>query len=187
MAMFNKNHTVLSDKMMDILTNLVQSDPLYLECKGKCMDNAPEYLDKLKATLHVQANERVLLYMDEGVLTRGRNGMITTDLSQQYLEALKGDAANKVIITGHAAQGTPGAGVLDDAYRAANGVNAAGEKIVFKVHMDDDDIHFLCRHTGAKQAILFHSNPEFHEAIKPRMAQEGVLITTLRYPEKLKV
>ena len=100
---------------------------------------------------------------------------------------MKGDAANKVIITGHAAQGTPGAGVLDEAYRAANGVQAAGEKIVFKVHMDDDDIHFLCRHTGARQAILFHSNPEFHEAIKPRMAQEGVLITTLHYPEKLKV
>ena len=115
------------------------------------------------------------------------DGMITTDLSVKYLEALKGDAANKVIITGHAAQGTPGAGVLDEAYRAANGVQAAGEKIVFKVHMDDDDIHFLCKHTGAKQAILFHSNPEFHEAIKPRMAQEGVLITTLRYPEKLKV
>ena len=115
------------------------------------------------------------------------DGMITTDLSQQYLEALKGDAANKVIITGHAAQGTPGAGVLDEAYRTANGVKAAGEKIVFKVHMDDDDIHFLCKHTGAKQAILFHSNPEFHEAIKPRMAQEGVLITTLRYPEKLEV
>ena len=115
------------------------------------------------------------------------DGMITTDLSVKYLEALKGDEANKVIITGHAAQGTPGAGVLDEAYRAANGVKAAGEKIVFKVHMDDDDIHFLCKHTGAKQAILFHSNPEFHEAIKPRMAKEGVLVTTLRYPEKLKV
>lgn len=84
MAMFNKNHTVLSDEMMDILTNLVQSDPLYLECKGKCMDNAPEYLNKLKATLHVQANERVLLYMDEGVLTRGRNGMITTENGIYY-------------------------------------------------------------------------------------------------------
>ncbi|MBQ4074153.1 MAG: hypothetical protein IJD39_02985 [Clostridia bacterium] len=84
MAMFNKNHTVLSDEMMDILTNLVQSDPLYLECKGKCMDNAPEYLNKLKATLHVQANERVLLYMDEGVLTHGRNGMITTDHGIYY-------------------------------------------------------------------------------------------------------
>jgi len=115
------------------------------------------------------------------------DGMITTDLSVTYLDALKGDAANKVIITGHAAQGTPGAGVLDEAYRTANGVKAAGEKIVFKVHMDDDDIFFLCKHTGARQAILFHSNPEFHEAIKPRMAQEGVLITTLRYPEKLKV
>ncbi|MBR5572504.1 MAG: MBL fold metallo-hydrolase [Oscillospiraceae bacterium] len=115
------------------------------------------------------------------------DGMITTDLSQRYLEALKGDAANKVIITGHAAQGTPGAGVLDEAYRAANGVQAAGEKIVFKVHMDDDDIHFLCKHTGAKQAILFHANRELTEGICTRMAGEGVNVTTLRYPEKLTV
>jgi len=124
---------------------------------------------------------------DGGAVYISPDGMITTDLSQQYLEALKRDAVNKIIITGHAAQGTPGAGVLDNAYRSANDVRAAGEKIVFKVHMDDDDIHFLCTHSGAKQAILFHSNPEFHEAIKSRMEKEGVLITTLRYPEKLKV
>lgn len=84
MSMFSRNHTVLSNELMDILTDLVHSDPFYLECRGKCMDNRPEYLNKLKGTLRVREDERVLLYMDEGVITHGRNGMITTENGIYY-------------------------------------------------------------------------------------------------------
>lgn len=115
------------------------------------------------------------------------DGMLSTELGLQYFAALKGDAANKVIISGHAAKGTAGAGALDDAYRAANGVNASGEKIVFKVHMDDDDIVDMCRLTGAKQAVLFHSDAVNTVNVKARLAEQGVAGLTIQYPERADV
>jgi len=115
------------------------------------------------------------------------DGMLSTELGLQYFAALKGDAANKIIISGHAAKGTAGAGALDDAYRSANGVNAAGEKIVFKVHMDDDDIVEMCRLTGARQAVLFHSDAVNTVSVKARLAEQGVSGLTIQYPEKADV
>ena len=108
--------------------------------------------------------------------------MLSTDLGLKYFAALKGDAANKVIISGHAAKGTAGAGVLDDEYRAANGVKAAGEKIVFKVHMDDDDIVSMCELTGAKKAVLFHSDAPMTQNVKARLAEMGAEGLTIQYP-----
>ena len=86
------------------------------------------------------------------------DGMLSTSLSLQYYEALKGDPANKIILTGHAAKGTVAAGVLDPAWREAHQVKAGAEKIVFKVHLDDADLERLCARTGAKQVVLFHSD-----------------------------
>ena len=110
--------------------------------------------------------------------------MLSTDLGLKYFAALKGDAANKVIISGHAAKGTAGAGVLDEQYRAENGVKAAGEKIVFKVHMDDDDIVKMCEMTGAKKAVLFHSDAPMTKNVKARLAEMGAEGLTIQYPQK---
>ena len=112
------------------------------------------------------------------------DGMLSTELGLKYFARLKGDAANKIIISGHAAKGTAGAGALDAEYRAANGVLAAGEKIVFKVHMDDDDIREMCRLTGARQAVLFHSDAPLTQHVKALLAQDGAAGLTLQYPEK---
>jgi len=115
------------------------------------------------------------------------DGMLSTELGLRYFAALKGDEANKIIISGHAAKGTAGAGALDESYRAANGVKAAGEKIVFKVHMDDDDIVDMCRLTGAKKAVLFHSDAVNTVNVKERLAQEGAAGLTIQYPERADV
>ena len=112
------------------------------------------------------------------------DGMLSTDLGLQYFAKLKGDIANKVIISGHAAKGTAGAGVLDAEYREKNEVFAVGEKIVFKVHMDDDDIRSMCQKTGAKQAVLFHSDEVLTQNIKARLEEDGVKGLTIQYPEK---
>lgn len=85
------------------------------------------------------------------------DGMLSTPLSLQYYEALKGASANKIILTGHAAKGTVAAGVLDPGWRETHGVKAGAEKILFKVHLDDADLEQLCGLTGAKQVLLFHS------------------------------
>lgn len=115
------------------------------------------------------------------------DGMISTDISAAYLEAVKGDGKNKVIITGHAAAGTPGAGVLEDAYRREHGILAAAEKIVFKVHLDDEDIRTVAEKTGAKKLILFHSDAPNTKNIKEVLTAKGIETVTLQYPDMIEV
>lgn len=150
----------------------------------------PGILSEFPANLHVLSTDEAradALAFAGGAVYITPDGMLSTELGLMYFTALKGDSSNKVIISGHAAKGTAGAGVLDESYRAANGVKAAGEKIVFKVHMDDDDIVAMCRDTGAKQAVLFHSDAVNTTAVKARLAQDGVAGLTIQYPEKADV
>lgn len=150
----------------------------------------PGILSEFPANLHVLSTDEAradALAFAGGAVYITPDGMLSTELGLMYFAALKGDSSNKVIISGHAAKGTAGAGVLDESYRAANGVKAAGEKIVFKVHMDDDDIVAMCRDTGAKQAVLFHSDAVNTTAVKARLAQDGVAGLTIQYPEKADV
>ena len=67
-------------------------------------------------------------------------------------------------------------------YAQANGVMAEGEKIVFKVHMDDDDIVSMCEMTGAKKAVLFHSDAPMTCSVKERLAAIGCEGLTIQYP-----
>lgn len=150
----------------------------------------PGILSEFPASLQVLSTDEAradALAVSGGAVYITPDGMLSTELGLMYFAALKADSANKVIISGHAAKGTAGAGVLDEAYRAANGVKAAGEKIVFKVHMDDDDIVQMCRLTDAKQAVLFHSDAVNTEAVKARLAENGTAGLTIEYPERADV
>ena len=150
----------------------------------------PGILSEFPASLHVLDTDEAraqALAVSGGAVYITPDGMLSTELGLMYFEALKGDAANKVIISGHAAKGTAGAGVLDAQYRAEKGVLAAGEKIVFKVHMDDDDIVQMCRDTGAKQAVLFHSDAVNTVNVKARLAEDGVAGLTIQYPQRADV
>ena len=144
-------------------------------------------LSEFPESLHVLSTDeqrKQAVAVSGGAVYITPDGMLSTELGLWYFDALKDDAANKVIISGHAAKGTAGAGVLDDAYRAANGVKAEGEKIVFKVHMDDDDIVSMCEMTGAKKAVLFHSDAPMTQNVKERLAAIGCEGLTIQYPQK---
>ncbi len=134
-----------------------------------------------------EEERREALEYEGGAAYIAPDGMISTDLSLQYFEALKGDAANHFIISGHAAKGTAGAGVLDETWRKEHGVLASGEKVVFKVHMDDGDIQALCRKVGLKQVMLFHSDAPMTVRVKGLLKEDGVEAVTLLYPDKLEV
>lgn len=115
------------------------------------------------------------------------DGMISTDMGLKYFEHIKGEALNKIIISGHAAKGTVGAGILDDNYRKEHGVLAAGEKIIFKVHMDDEDIRSLSNSIKAKQVVLFHSDAELTTHIKSLLGNDEITAVTLQYPQIIEI
>ncbi len=147
----------------------------------------PELSSKVKL-LRTDEERRKALADSEPAVYITPDGMITTPLSLAYLEALKQKPENKIIITGHAAQGTAGAGILyDEAWRKKHGVKAESGRIVIKVHLDDDDIFTLCRKSEVKKLILFHSDASCTEKIKARLKEDGREAKTLVWPEALTV
>lgn len=160
------------------------------ELAGKREWMKPGVLETLPENLTVIRSEeerRNALAYQGGAVYLAPDGMISTELSLSYFHALKNEAGNCFVISGHAATGTAGAGVLDDDYRLEHGVRASGIKVVFKVHMDDDDVQFLCEKVGLKQVILFHSDAPKTERIKNILKAEGINAVTLQYPERLGV
>ncbi len=147
-------------------------------------------LSEFPESLHIVASDadrEAALKTEGNAVYITPDGMMTTETSLQYFESVKYDEKNKVIITGHAAKGTAGAAVLDDDCRAEQGILASGEKIIFKVHMDDDDIYELCESTETKAAILFHSDEGNTKNIKARLETIGVQGLTLQFPDKTEV
>lgn len=137
-----------------------------------------------KVVVVKNAEERNAALQNQGIFITG-DGMLTTDVAAVYYEAVKGSEKNMILITGHAATGTIAAGVLDDTFRAENGVNAKADKIIFKVHLDDNDIDEVVTHIQAKKVVLFHANPEFNVNITKRLAEKNVEVRTVLYPEKV--
>lgn len=136
------------------------------------------------SVIKTQEEREKALNEEQGIYITG-DGMLTTDVAQVYYEALKGSEKNMILITGHAAKGTIAAGVLDDEYRNTHGVKAKADKIIFKVHLDDDDIDYLATTIDAKKIVLFHANPEFNVSITERLERKGINAVSLRYPEKI--
>jgi Cft2 family RNA processing exonuclease len=111
------------------------------------------------------------------------DGMISTRDSQYCYERLKGGRKNKIIITGHAAEGTTGAGIFDPAFRAANGVLCEPEKIIFKAHLDDDDAVRLIETISAEHIILFHAPAENHRNLIARLKEKSADARCIRFPD----
>lgn len=130
--------------------------------------------------------ERKEALTNQGIFISG-DGMITTDVGIEYYESIKHSPLNKIIITGHAASGTIGDGVLNEQYCLEHDVKSSSEKIIFKVHLDDDDIFYLCQHIQASKVVLFHANKESNADITNRLAKENIEVKTLLYPEKWEV
>ena len=139
-----------------------------------------------KVVVIKNAEERQAALKKQGIFITG-DGMITTDVSMEYYEALKGSDKNMILITGHAATGTIAAGVLEDTFRQENHVEAKADKIIFKVHLDDEDIEYMATATSAKNLVLFHANPENNVRITERLQAKGVTVTTVQYPNKIAI
>lgn len=161
------------------------------------MNNLVKNTDWLKAGLKTNLSSKIVVVSSEqerkealkakqGIYITG-DGMITTDVGIEYYETIKNSELNKIIITGHAANGTIGAGVLDNQFCLENNVKSSAEKIIFKVHLDDDDIFKLCKHVEASKVILFHSDAINNKDITCRLQKENIEVKTLCYPEKWEI
>lgn len=91
--------------------------------------------------------------------------MLTAPDGLVYFNALKADGNSLVIITGHAAAGTVGAGLFDEEYRRKNDVSVRAEKIICKVHLDEQDALSLQERLGFKKVILFHAIKEKNKSL----------------------
>lgn len=137
-----------------------------------------------KVVVISNAEERAAaLAAPQGIYITG-DGMLTTEVSHVYYHALKGSELNTILITGHAAKGTVAAGVLDDECREADGVKAYAEKIIFKVHLDDEDMYQMVQATQVKKVVPFHADVPNNANITNRLAEIGVELKDLHYPEK---
>jgi Cft2 family RNA processing exonuclease len=121
---------------------------------------------------------------EAGVYLAG-DGMFTTEESQFCYEHVKSGKGNTIIITGHAAAGTIAAGISDALFRAKNGVECGTEKIIFKVHLDDDDVTALNKKLRAKNIILFHADKEQCHSSIQKLKESGAIAVCLSYPDWL--
>ena len=94
---------------------------------------------------------------DEPAVILTQDGMLTAVQGKYYFERLKSDSRNKVIITGHAAKGTIGNEIFGEEYCKANTVNLQKDHIIFKVHLDDEDVMLYNTYLEAKTIVLFHA------------------------------
>jgi len=144
---------------------------------------------QLSSKVHVISSdeERIeALQKPQGIYITG-DGMITTDVSMIYYQSIKSSSKNLILVTGHAATGTIAAGILDDTYRKENGVETKADKIIFKVHLDDDDIYTLSKQTNLSQVVLFHADSYKNEDISKRLKLENIECCSLVYPNKIEL
>lgn len=172
-----KDETIYVEKsVIDSMNNLIKNKMWLKE----------NLYTTLSSKIHIISSpqeRKEAIFKNKGIYITG-DGMITTDIGIEYYQGLKGNENNRILITGHAAKGTIGAGVLEEDYCLEHGVKSNNEKIIFKVHLDDDDIYYLCKHTNVKKVVLFHSDAINNENIQVRLLKENIEVKTLLYPEK---
>ena len=182
--------TMFLDENLDNVTIYVEK--AVIDSMNKLVKNTDWIKDGLSDNLSSKVvvistpEERKAALENQGIFISG-DGMITTDVGIEYYESIKNSTLNKILITGHAASGTIGAGVLDEKFCLDNNVKSSAEKIIFKVHLDDDDIFHLCKHIQASKVVLFHADKENNADITARLQKENIEIKTLLYPDKWEI
>lgn len=102
------------------------------------------------------------------------DGMMSGPAAAAYFEALKGDARNCILITGHTARSALGSRIFDPAFRAQAGLAARAERLTIKVHLDDQDVIALNRSVRAKKILLFHAPLESTRELTGKLRNLGV-------------
>ena len=100
--------------------------------------------------------------------------MMSSPAAAAYFEALKGDARNCILITGHTARSALGSRIFDPAFRAQAGVAARAQRLTIKVHLDDRDVIALNRSVRAKKILLFHAPLENTRELTGKLQNLGV-------------
>ena len=102
------------------------------------------------------------------------DGMMSGPVAAAYFEALKGDARNCILITGHTARSALGSRIFEPAFRAQAGLAARAERLTIKVHLDDQDVIALNRSVRAKKILLFHAPLENTRELTGKLRNLGV-------------
>ena len=102
------------------------------------------------------------------------DGMMSGPAAAAYFEALKGDARNCILITGHTTRSALGSRIFDPAFRAQAGLAARAERLTIKVHLDDQDVIALNRSVRAKKILLFHAPLESTRELTGKLRNLGV-------------
>ena len=120
-----------------------------------------------------------------GAVYLASDGMLTAPDGLVYYNALKADVNSLVIITGHAAAGTVGAGLFDEEYRRKNDVSVRAEKIICKVHLDEQDALSLQERLGFKKVILFHAIKEKNKSLLESFKERNIEALTGSLPQTI--
>ena len=120
-----------------------------------------------------QARRRALTEGGGAVYLTG-DGMMSSPVAAEYFEALKQDAKNCIVITGHTAESTLGNRIFDPDYRAQAGVAARAERLTIKVHLDTRDVIQLNRTVQAQKILLFHAPGDNATGLIAELKGQGV-------------
>ena len=96
----------------------------------------------------------------EGQVVLCPDGMMTSRVSAQYLERIRNDSRNKIIISGNVAAGSLGKLISDPEYRRKESIMLVVESTAIKVHPDQEEIKRLIKKAKPSAVMLFHARTE---------------------------
>lgn len=134
-----------------------------------------------------EAARQAALSAPGGAVFMVTDGMLTTKDAVTCLNALKGDARNLALLTGHAAQGTPAAELLTAKGRAALGALMEAEKLTVKVHPDEADALRFLASIQPDKALFFHAEKENCASLLARAAALSVQAKCALSPDGIEV
>ena len=159
----------------------VQNAPVYAEeaivegCRAALAsrvwlrEGAPRHIPAVHV-VRTQAEREAACAAKTGVYLTP-DGMLTTETGLYYAKRFARDPQNRVLITGHAAPGTPGAALLAAGEQKDR---MAAQRVTIKVHLDERDAQALCETLGAKNVALFHANAARCETLLRTLRGHGV-------------
>lgn len=157
----------------------------YLELQKESRWIAEADGDDITANITVVATpeqRRTALDQAGGAIYLATDGMLTAKDGLEYYRAMKGSAENLIIITGHAAAGSVGAGIFEEKFRKEQGVALRAERVICKVHMDEADVLQLQRQLAFQKVILFHAAGEKNLHLQQQLAEIGVEVAVGSLP-----
>ncbi len=151
-----------------------RSSELYLYLTMHCAD-IPLYIHVIRSN----AERNAVCASTIGSVIMTRDGMLTAPSGLYYFNQLKTDPSSLVILTGHAAKGTPAQLLFDEPWCQQNHVYLQKSRIDYKIHLDYDDTLALNAQVKPKQAHLFHVENDQTTALAKELTRQGTQVITM--------